>query len=475
MALTVDTPAFKPSISETISTDGRRTPASDRVAAVFLTALLTGYMFGDKGFAYLHVPGTPLFVGEIGLAVVGLYLVRRYRITDSRLRSPGRFALAVFLVYSASRTIPFIGEYGVNALRDAAVWYYGIFAFFVADYVTRRGIEPTVAWLRRVVPWFLLWAPISMALDEIFREAPLVPDSTVSVFSHRSANTSVMIAACVGFLWLLGETETGVSRIRRGFMTAVAGLALVGSGIQNRGGFLAAACGLGVVWWFARSEQRNFAGLLAATVLLVGLFFWSADLRISFYANNRVISADQFVRNLISVVNPSAVATAGDLVGNTSWRIELWTDVLQDINLNAPVLGRGYGVSLGEFYGFEGFDQTELRSAHNSHMTIFGRSGYLGISLWILLWVTWFALVTRARLALFARGLRREAGLAVATMAFVVATHVNAVFDPSMEGPPVSYWLWSAYGLGLGLTALSRRSPFPQPEINFQTGKYFQN
>ena len=438
-----------------------------RIPAIVLGVLLAGYMLGDKGFAYLHLPSTPLFVGEIALAVICVYLIRFYPINDDRLRSPVRLTLVVFLLYSAFRTLPYLGQYGIDALRDASQWYYGILAFFVADFVRRRGIAPIVGWFGKILPWFVLWAPISLILSQALT-SPLVPDSDVPISAHRGSNTSVLLTACLGFMWMLDERDTGITRRQRAVLTAVSGLFLVVAGIQNRGGLLAAVAGLGLIYWYARSGQRHFVGIICTVVVLIGLIFSVTDIRVSFFSNNRDISAEQLVENLVSVVNPEAVATSGDLVGNSSWRLDLWNEILRDVNLNAPVLGRGYGVSLGGLYGFEGLGETELRSAHNSHMTIFARSGYLGVGLWLLLWVIWFTAMVRSRRALAARGLSVEAGIAVVAMACALAVLVNAIFDPSIEGPPVSVWIWSIYGLGMGLMVLSRsgdwdRSPAARP------------
>jgi hypothetical protein len=420
-----------------------------------LGVLLAGYVFGDRGFAYLHVPGTPLFVGEVALAVVAVYMIGFYPISDPRLRSPVRLALLVFLVFSTARTIPYLGQYGFDAIRDASQWYYGIFAFFVADFVRRGGIGPIIGWFGKLLPWFVAWAPVSLVLAQML-SWPLVPDSDVPLWAHRGSNTSVLLTACLGFMWMLDEKDTGISRRQRGVLTAVSGLFLVVAGIQNRGGLLAAIAGLALIYWFARSGQRHFVGIISTVVIIVGLIFSVADIRVSFFTNDREISAGQLVDNLISVVNPDAVATSGDLVGNSSWRLDLWGEVLRDVNLNAPVLGRGYGVSLGELYGFEGADETELRNAHNSHMTIFARSGYLGVGLWFAMWAIWYIMMLRSRRALAARGLRVEAAVAVVAMATALAILVNAVFDPSIEGPPVSAWTWSMFGLGLGLMTLHR-------------------
>jgi hypothetical protein len=420
-----------------------------------LGVLLAGFMFGDRGFAYLHVPGTPLFVGEIALAIITVYLICFYPITNPDLRSPVRLALGVFLVFSAFRTLPYLGEHGFDALRDASQWYYGLLAFFVADFVRRRGIRPIVGWFGKLVPWFVAWAPVSLVLGQVLTQ-PLVPDSDVPIWAHRGSNTSVLITGVLGFMWMLDEKDTGITQRQRGILTAVSGVFLVVAGIQNRGGLIAAIAGLALIYWFARSGQRHFVGVISTVVIIVGLIFAVADIRVSFFSNSREISAEQLVENLVSVVNPDAVATSGDLVGNSSWRMDLWSAVFRDVNFNAPFLGRGYGVSLGELYGFEGAGETELRNAHNSHMTIFARSGYLGVGLWFAMWAIWYILMIRSRRALAARGLRVEAGVAVVAMAVALAVLVNAVFDPSIEGPPVSAWIWSIFGLGLGLMTLSR-------------------
>ena len=246
---------------------------------------------------------------------------------------------------------------------------------------------------------------------------------------------------------------------QRAALTAASGLFLVVAGIQNRGGFLAAIAGLVVIFWYARAEQRHFVGIIFTVVTLVGLIFWLTDMRVSFFSNDRDISANQLVENLVSVVNPDAVATSGDLVGNTSWRFDLWSEVLRDVNFNAPLLGRGNGVSLGDQYGFEGVGQTGLPSAHNSHMTIFARSGYLGKEL-LPVHDVGDLVHCHGSVETCPGGPRtsREAAVAVVAIAFAVAVLVNAVFDPSIEGPPVSAWIWSVYGLGLGLMLLTKPS-----------------
>jgi hypothetical protein len=84
------------------------------------------------------------------------------------------------------------------------------------------------------------------------------------------------------------------------------------------------------------------------------------------------------------------------------------------------------------------------------------------------MWVIWFIAMMRSRRALAARGLGVEAGIVVVAMASALAVLVNAVFDPSIESPAVAAWIWSLFGLGLGLMALSRpgrRAPGWAPDL----------
>ena len=83
----------------------------------------------------------------------------------------------------------------------------------MADLVRRAGIGPIIGWFRTILPWFVVWAPISLILSQVL-VYPLVPDSDVSVFSHRGSNTSVLLAACLGFVWMLDEQDTGITDAR---------------------------------------------------------------------------------------------------------------------------------------------------------------------------------------------------------------------------------------------------------------------
>ena len=90
---------------------------------ILLVPLLGGYLFFGRPFAYLHIPGTPVFIGEIVL-VVGLIeavpYIKAIRVVV-RQHLPLQLLLA-FMAVGALRMLWDLPEYGLDAVRDSAPW-----------------------------------------------------------------------------------------------------------------------------------------------------------------------------------------------------------------------------------------------------------------------------------------------------------------------------------------------------------------
>src|SRR3712207_4597734 len=142
---------------------GSELPPAISLRRYWLIALgfvLAGYAFLDKGFAYLGV--APLFVGEVTLAL-GLLAAALGGGVRQALRSPLSYLLIAFALLGAIRTIPYLGTYGLSALRDAVVWGYAIFALLVCAFLLRSGwrVSSIPERYGRLVPWFLFWLPVA--------------------------------------------------------------------------------------------------------------------------------------------------------------------------------------------------------------------------------------------------------------------------------------------------------------------------
>ncbi len=144
------------------------------------------------------------------------------------------------------------------------------------------------------------------------------------------------------------------------------------------------------------------------------------------------------------------------------WRLELWGRVLDDVANDRPLAGFGPGPDLGERYDIVTDEDVPLRNPHNSHIGVLARMGFVGVALWAIVWVTWTVELLLLRGRLLARGRTMEAGIVVWLIVSVAAILVNAIFDPSLEGPQVAWWLWGFFGFGIAMDVLEKRDVLPR-------------
>jgi O-antigen ligase len=167
----------------------------------------------------------------------------------------------------------------------------------------------------------------------------------------------------------------------------------------------------------------------------------------------------QLLSNLTSVVDQDAGGFRQRTT--TEWRLEIWASVLDDVATEFPLTGFGPGPDLGERYNITTDPTTPLRNPHNSHVGVLARSGFVGITLWFMMFAIWTAELLMTRTRLIARGRRREAGVAVWLLVSIPTILVNAIFDPTLEGPQVAWWLWAMVGFGISFITLERNGRLP--------------
>ena len=100
--------------------------------------MLLGYALMGKGFAYLGFP--PLYVGEIAF-LAGIVVFLRIGAFASVLTTLPAVLLVALMALVVARTLPYIGLYEIDALRDGVIVIYGCFAFILVGLLledTRR-------------------------------------------------------------------------------------------------------------------------------------------------------------------------------------------------------------------------------------------------------------------------------------------------------------------------------------------------
>jgi hypothetical protein len=426
------------------------------VLTVIMTMILGGYLLFNRAFAWLHVPGTPIFVGEVVL-VFGLYVIIQTPHLGRLLRvSRSVQLLLLFMAWGFASSFDGLSSSGVvDTLRDSALWYYGAFALIASVLLLYKPElwDDMVDRLTRYIPVFLGIIAVRLAFANV-ETALRIPDSNVKITAHKTGDIAVNVAIALALLIIVvGPSASDQVRKRATTHTLLGLLIIVAAGTQNRGGFVAAFVILSVVFVIARHARAAMLGVLGFSLLLAIL---AAALDVRLQLDRRELSVEQIIDNVQSVTEEtSAIGEAN----TTQWRLSFWTIVLDDIGEDRRwVAGYGFGENLALRFGFENPDQSvPLRNPHNSHLSVLARMGLVGFGLWIALFGTWYSGLIRARRHFLELGEDRRAALALWLLLAMTALLVNAFFDPTIEGPQVGILLWTLFGMGaaLGLGARS--------------------
>ena len=422
---------------------------------VSLVAILAGYSFLGRGVAHLGVP--PIYIGEVVLGI-GLIAIL-VSIDRSRLRIV-HVAILAFAAWGAIRTVPYIGTYGIDALRDAVTWGYAVFAVAVSLTVRPEHFEAIIRIYRRLIPIFVFWVPIAAVLSIGFSDLlPRAPGSEVPIVFFKGGDMGVQLAG-VGAFMILGLGGGQSVGLRDFVIWSGWLLSVVTAGAVNRGGLLAASM-VATTVLFLRSTARWFL------VVFVGLFLVAvvglADPQIDLGFSRR-ISLDQIVANVTSIFDSHSDE---GLEGTKTWRLRWWNTII-GYTIDGPHFwdGKGYGINLADDDGFQLLADHSLRAPHNGHIEILARSGVPGLTLWILLQIVFGLTLLRAAARARAANLQRWVAIVGWVFAYWLAALVNAAFDVYLQGPQGGIWFWSMMGLGIAAaTAIDTLATGSSPPV----------
>ena len=395
-------------------------------------------IFG-KGPTYIGVE--PLFWGEIVMLVSVAWAFRNWN--RVLFRGPAAHTVTAlicgFLVLGAIETSFDYSIWGLDALRDSAVWYYSVFYFVGAAIASDR--DDWNVFSERWKLFFLVtvpWGVVEVASD--FRISRLSPS-----FGSRNfpilASSSIELVQNLGLgccLLLIGSNlpVKALRRIVVLILVVTTGLAVTASA-HPRGPRLAVLAALLVLMAlsFSQTSGRAFRRKLAivSVLLFIGLMgaiAAGADVIAS-------LNADRF-----------EAASIEDEDDTASWRTDWWRHLYDAVMAQNPTTGLGFGDPLAEYGpGANADSPAPLRAPHNFNMTIFARMGIVGALIWsgILLFgigvPLWRMLIASTPAA------REESRQRSFWFAVLVAMWVDASFEVLMEGPVMAIPFWLLLGI----------------------------
>ena len=115
-----------------------------------LGVLLAGYAIFAKYFAYIGL--APVYVGEIVFSM-GIIAFLKSRCAVATLATLPSLLLGFLFGWAIIRTLPYLGEFGADAMRDSAAVVYSGFAFIIAALLLERPerLALIISYLRVVV------------------------------------------------------------------------------------------------------------------------------------------------------------------------------------------------------------------------------------------------------------------------------------------------------------------------------------
>jgi hypothetical protein len=420
-----------------------------RLPGFFLVVLgvsLIGYAFFGRAFAHLGFP--PLFLSELmlGIGVIAIVVnaqLIRFNVVNA--------LIVLFMTWGAVQTIPYVATYGIDALRDAVIWGYSLFALAVSFFFQRRHFDIIAEWYRRLIPYFLLWAPMIIIIPAVIGDLPTMPMTNVPILVTKAGDVAVHLTGIAGFVIAglyvrRGELRIGAEMVMWCFWIIAVGLA----GSTNRGGLLAIMLGVATAL-VLRPGRHVLTFAFAATLLIVTLAAVDPVVDLD---RHRQLSVDQLVDNVTSIFGTDDRAGGAVLEGTRQWRLQWWGDIV-DYTFSGPYfwLGKGFGINLADSDGYQTFSPDQgvapLRSPHNGHLTILARSGVPGFAFWVLLQGTFGLLLLRSIIRARRRNQTFWVQLNSWILIYWIAAMINASFDVYLEGPQGGIWTWAMIGLGI--------------------------
>lgn len=398
------------------------------------------YLILNYGFMLVRMPpnvGVPF--GEILLMTYLLWL--------NEVRLLPRFSNTIFLLPFLTWWVSGIGrayfafpEYGLVAIRDATHVIESLFLWVGFVFAAREeNIERFFRWL----PWILgisVVYGIGFPLQETLKSfSPSVLSSagkSTAIF-FQYTNTSVLILLAAAYLMIVRPKTIALGPM----LLAPLLLAYVVAIFQARTIYLQV---IAMLLLFAWQYRSSFVKMSSALLLGAMAFLVVSALGIQFTGRlGGAISIDFIIAHFGTIMGEGEGELAG-VAGGVDLRTGWWLSIWERVTSSAGnfLFGLGYGFPLIDFYGPGG---ATIREPHNSYISIFARTGVVGLLAFIwmhaILLVVWFRALRLCRRARYRLGQERLIVLLIYFMLIWVYGIGEDAFEKPFNAIPY-YFFW---------------------------------
>ncbi|WP_103126239.1 O-antigen ligase family protein [Nostoc cycadae] len=423
----------KPSIY--LKSDTEKSTIADKFLNWYSWVLL-GYALCGRGFSYFGVG--PFYIGEITL-VFGLFTLSINKSIPKILKLPHTWFLIIFMVWCCINTIPYFPIYGLDCIRDAALWYYISFALIVATLLLGKPQRFLfmVAQYERFCRIFIILLPFLWLMARTL-PLPSLPGAGAKIISPKTADAMTHLSGITAFF--VGSSLLDFQPLLFTLMFFI-NLGVVALN-ANRSGTLAFLNAFFLVG-LAKYKSSKIWRIVTIIILIVLL---------------AVIIKPEIFQPFISKIF-SIFINNNERQGSKEYRLEWWTYLIKSTISDYFWTGRGFGFNLGAGTGFDPVGGGVVRSPHNGHITVLSRTGIPGFVLWLLIQLSWAGSILAKYLQCRRKGETKWAGIFLTLLAYWVASMTVTSFEVIIEGPTGGIWLWTMYGIGLAAMQIYKRYP----------------
>jgi hypothetical protein len=403
----------------------------------FHSWILLGYALAGRGFAYLGLP--PLYIGEISV-FLGLLTFSVNKSFPKVLKLPQIWLLILFMSWCCINTVPYFSLYGIDCIRDAALWYYCFYAFIFSTLLigNPERFLFMVTQYRRFSKIFLTVIPIVWTLSSHV-SLPYVPGTDVTIIFLKPADTMAHFAGISAFFY--GSSLLAINDLTFSFLYLVN---LIAVGVNSN-----------------RSGTLGF--LNAFLVITIAKFNSSKLWKMLFFLISIIIAVLIICPQIYEPVAGKVVSIFTDngvREGSKEFRLDWWNYIINyTIYGEYFWTGKGFGINLSLADHHDPTGDGKVRSPHNGHLTVLARSGVPGLVLWILVQLSWAIAILFKYFQCRARGQTRWSGIFLTLFVYWVASMTVTAFEVVIEGPTGGIWLWTMYGVGLAAMKLHKHFP----------------
>ncbi len=341
-----------------------------------ICCLMLGYAFAGKGFAYIS-PFEPVYIGEIVwiLGMIG-YI---YRLTKGTQILPTWMHIMI-LIWMITVGLYLVQGYPIHdklAIRDSAIGYYGMFAFYSYAIFSRNDLHKTFGWALKgcvILGSLSLLVMISGLYTKIAGSSSLL---ALYYQPHVDAFLP-LIAAGAAYALMEGIRRKSMLRIAAGL-----GLGLLLMCTKTAGIFCFAIL-MGYLIIIGRRRDLIVTGsivvLMAAITVLTVISIDSQKIN-SWMADNEHLQT-------LRIGKPTSTMMQED---TTDWRIAWWEIIYEDTTAEDPVFGLGLGADITSHFLVSHMRidlsseqaRTYARYPHNIIFTVYGRIGAIGLTVFM--------------------------------------------------------------------------------------------